>query len=142
MLIKWIDRPNIINEIDHLFNSIKYDYANPIRSCQWAPNFEVLNTDESYIVRADLPGLTKKDVNIELSDGIVKISGERKNEYSNDDSQYRYSELSYGSFSKKFTLPEDAIEDKINAKMRDGVMTIEVPRMEPIKPKTKTISIK
>ena len=142
MLIKWIDRPNIINEIDHLFNSIKYDYANPIRSFQWAPNFEVLNTDESYIVRADLPGLTKKDVNIELSDGIVKISGERKNEYSNDDSQYRYSELSYGSFSKNFTLPEGAIEDKINAKMRDGVMTIEVPRMEPIKPKTKTISIK
>ena len=142
MLIKWIDRPNIINEIDHLFNSIKYDYANTIRSYQWAPNFEVLNTDESYIVRADLPGLTKKDVNIELSDGIVKISGERKNEYSNDDSQYRYSELSYGSFSKNFTLPEDAIEDKINAKMRDGVMTIEVPRMEPIKPKTKTISIK
>ena len=142
MLIKWIDRPNIINEIDHLFNSIKYYYANPIRSCQWAPNFEVLNTDESYIVRADLPGLTKKDVNIELSDCIVKISGERKNEYSNDDSQYRYSELSYGSFSKNFTLPEDAIEDKINAKMRDGVMTIEVPRMEPIKPKTKTISIK
>ena len=142
MLIKWIDRPNIINEIDHLFNSIKYDYANPARSYKWAPNFEVLNTNESYIVRADLPGLTKKDVSIELSDGIVKISGERKNEYSNDDSQYRYSELSYGSFSKNFTLPEDAIEDKINAKMRDGVMTIEVPRMEPIKPKTKTISIK
>ena len=142
MLIRWIDKPSVENEIDYFFNNIKSNFFNPIQTHQWAPNFEVLNTNESYIVRADLPGLMKKDVNIKISDNIVTISGERKNDYNEDDSKYRYSDLSYGTFSKNFTLPEDAIEDKIIAKMKDGVMTLEVPRMEPVKPKVKTISIR
>jgi len=141
-LIRWANRPSIVNELDHFFNNFRSDFFKPMQNNSWEPNFEVLNTEDSYIVRADLPGLTKKDISIEVSDNIVTISGDRKNERTKDNSQYRYSELSYGSFSKSFTLPEDSIEDKINAKMKDGVMTIEVPRMEPVKPKVKTISIK
>ena len=141
-LIRWANSPSIINEIDHFLNNHKSDFLTSFNNHIWSPKFEVLNIDESYIVRADLPGLTKKDISIEVSDNIVTISGDRKNEHTQDNSQYRYSELSYGSFSKSFTLPEDSIEDKINAKMKDGVMTIEVPRMEPVKPKVKTISIK
>ena len=141
-LIRWANRPSIVNELDHFFNNFRSDFFKPMQNNSWEPNFEVLNTEDSYIVRADLPGLTKKDISIEVSDNIVTISGDRKNERTKDNSQYRYSELSYGSFSKSFSLPEDSIEDKINAKMKDGVMTIEVPRMEPVKPKVKTISIK
>ena len=141
-LIRWANKPSIINEIDHFFNNFRSDLFTTVQSHNWAPNFEVLNMDDSYIVRADLPGLTKKDVNIGIADNIVTISGDRKNENNQDDSHYKYSELSYGSFSKSFTLPEDAVEDKISASMRDGVMTLNVPRMEPIKPKVKTISIK
>ena len=141
-LIRWANRPSIVNELDHFFNNFRTELLRPMQNHSWEPNFEVLNAENSYIVRADLPGLTKKDISIEVSDNIVTISGDRKNEHTQDNSQYRYSELSYGSFSKSFTLPEDSIEDKINAKMKDGVTTIEVPRMEPVKPKVKTISIK
>ena len=74
-----------------------------IQNKVWTPNFEVLDIDDLYILRADLPGLTKKDINIEVSDNIVTISGER-NDINNNESEYRYSEFSYGTFSKSFTL--------------------------------------
>ena len=141
-LIKLTSRPSIINEIDHLFHSYKSNFLTSFNNHIWSPKFEILNIDESYIVRADLPGLIKKDVNIEISEDIVTVSGERKNKHNKGDSDLNFSELSYGSFSKSFSLPKDSIKEKIDAKMKDGVLTIEVPRLEPSKPKVKKISIK
>tara|TARA_Y100000590_G_scaffold436836_1_gene557872 strand:- start:1074 stop:1502 length:429 start_codon:yes stop_codon:yes gene_type:complete len=140
-LIRWASRPSIINDIDYIFNNIKSDYFSKIQNKVWTPNFEVLDIDDLYILRADLPGLTKKDINIEVSDNIVTISGER-NDINNNESEYRYSEFSYGTFSKSFTLPDDAIAEKIEAKMKDGVLTLSVSRMKAVKPKVKKISIK
>ena len=140
-LIRWASRPSIINDIDYIFNNIRSDYFSKIQNKVWTPNFEVLDIDDLYILRADLPGLTKKDVNIEVSDNIVTISGER-NDINNNESEYRYSEFSYGTFSKSFTLPDDAIAEKIEAKMKDGVLTLSVSRMKAVKPKVKKISIK
>ena len=139
-LIRLANNSSIANELNHFFNNFGTDFFRNMQNYTFAPNFEVLNTDESYIVRADLPGLSKKDVNIKVSNNMITISGERKDKYSKDDS--KYSDLSYGSFTKSFTLPEDALDDKITAKMKDGVLAIEVNRMKPIKPKVKTISIK
>ena len=140
-LIRWASRPSIMNDIDYIFNNIKSDYFSKIQNKVWTPNFEVLDIDDLYILRADLPGLTKKDINIEVSDNIVTISGER-NDINNNESEYRYSEFSYGTFSKSFTLPDDAIAEKIEAKMKDGVLTLSVSRMKAVKPKVKKISIK
>lgn len=141
-LIRWANSPSIINEIDHFLNNHKSNFLTSFNNHIWSPKFEVLNIDESYIVRADLPGLTKKDVNIEISDNVVTLSGKRINKFSNDDSNSNYSEFNYGTFSKSFTLPEDSIIEKIDAKMKDGVLTFEVPRLKPVKPKIKKISIK
>ena len=140
-LIRWASRPSIINDIDYIFNNIRSDYFSKIQNKVWTPNFEVLDIDDLYILRADLPGLTKKDVNIEVSDNIVTISGERNN-LNNNKSEYRYSEFNYGTFSKSFTLPDDAISEKIEAKMKDGVLTLSVSRMKAVKPKIKKIYIK
>ena len=141
-LIRWASRPSIINDIDYIFNNIRSDYFSKIENKTWMPNFEVLNIDNSYILRADLPGLTKKDVNIEISDNIVTISGERNDVNNHDESEYKYSDFNYGTFSKSFTLPDDAMTDKIEAKMKDGVLTLSVSRMKTVKPKVKKISIK
>ena len=141
-LIRWANSPSIINEIEHLFNNSSSNFLTSFNKNIWSPKFEVLNIDESYIVRADLPGLTKKDVNIEISNNVITVSGERKNKYSNDKSNHNYSEFNYGSFSKSFSLPKDSVIEKIDAKMKDGVLTFEVPRLKPMKPKVKKISIK
>jgi len=142
-LIKWnATRPSIFSEFDNLFDSFVSDFPTLYeRSSSWTPKFEVLNTDNSYRIRADLPGMIKNDVNIEVADNRLKISGERVNDTpgSND---YNYSELSYGKFSRTFNLPDDVKDNEIKASMKDGVLALEIPRVKPIKPEVKKIIIK
>ena len=141
-LITWnpITRPvSIFNDIDNLFNNFG-DFTSVIdqrSSCK--PRFEVLNTDVTYCIRAELPGMSKKDINIELEDNVLTLSGERK---WNDKDDNNYSEFSYGNFLRSFNLPEDVKENNIKASMKDGVLSIQVPRLEKVKPEVKKITIK
>ena len=133
-----ITRPaTIFNELDRWFNNITSDISN-----SWKPRFEVLNTDTAYRVRAELPGMVKKDVNIEIEDDILTISGERKYQNDNSDNDRNYSEFSYGKFSRSFNLPDDVKNDGIKASMKDGVLALEISRMEQIKSEVKKIFIK
>tara|TARA_Y100000590_G_scaffold434446_1_gene552646 strand:- start:1074 stop:1502 length:429 start_codon:yes stop_codon:yes gene_type:complete len=140
-LITWnpITRPvNIFNDLDNLFN----DFGNfrlLDQKTSWKPRFEVLNTDITYCIRAELPGMSKKDVNIELENNVLTLSGERK--WNNQDDN-NYSEFSYGNFLRSFNLPDDVKEDKIKASMKDGVLSIQVPRLAKVKPDVKKIAIK
>ena len=141
-LIKWnTTRPSIFNDIDTIFNSIASDFPTMYeQTASWFPKFEVLNMDDSYRIRADLPGMVKKDVDIEVVNNKLTISGERK---MNDNKTNRsYSEINYGAFTKSFNLPEDVVENKIKASMKDGVLALEIPRIEPTKPSVNKISIK
>ena len=132
-----IARPTtIFNNLDRLFNNTESNLPS-----LWKPRFEVINIDTSYRVRAEIPGMTKKDVSIEIEDDILTISGERK---FGDDSldENHYSEFSYGKFSRSFNLPEDVMKDKIKASMKDGVLALEIPRIKQVKPEPKKIVIK
>ena len=143
-LITWspITRPaNVFNEIDSWFNNVSSDFPSFFNGVSsWEPTFEVLNTENAYRVRAELPGMIKKDVNIEVANNILTISGERKDTMNNLDNNY--SEFAYGKFSRSFNLPDDTEENKIKASMKDGVLALEIPRMEPLKPEVKKIKIK
>ena len=143
-LITWspITKPaNVFNEIDSWFNNVSSDFPSFFNGVSsWRPTFEVLNTENAYRVRAELPGMIKKDVNIEVANNILTISGERKDTMNNLDNNY--SEFAYGKFSRSFNLPDDTEENKIKASMKDGVLALEIPRMEPLKPEVKKIKIK
>ena len=143
-LIKWTNKSSsLFDEIDTIFNNMNIDFPSIFNSeSSWSPQFEVLNTDKAYIVRGDLPGISKKDVNIEVHDNILTVSGERKNDNTEENNSFDYSRISYGKFSRSFNLPEDVKYEKINAKMKDGVLSLEIPRMEAIKHDVKKISIK
>ena len=108
----------------------------------WKPRFEVLNTEDAYRLRADLPGMVKKDINIEIINDQLTISGERTNENDFTKNDSNYSEFNYGQFKRTFNLPDDVKQDKIKASMKDGVLSLEIPRLEKIKPQIKKISIK
>jgi len=124
---------NIFNQLDSWFNNIA------INPNIWKPSFEVLDMDNSYRVRAELPGMNKKDVNIEIQSDVLTISGEKKFQDKNLDSNY--SEFSYGNFSRSFNLPEDVKGDKIKASMKNGILALEIPRSEKVKSNIKRISI-
>lgn len=142
-LIKWVNRPTLMNEISSIFDSLSVDspinfYNNNIT---WVPQFETHEDDNSYQIFAELPGVSKKKLDIEISDGLMTISGE-KEKVNTKDNISNYSELSYGKFSRSFRLPEDILSDQISAKMKDGILAVFVPREEQVKPETKKIKIK
>ena len=141
-LIKWIDRPTILmDEVNHWLDSLSVD--TPIsfynKSTSWVPQFEVREIDDSYQIFAELPGMNKKNINIEVIDGNLTISGEKSN---SDKDKKNYSEISYGKFNRNFNLPEDILSDKVSAKMKDGILAIYIPKMEQVKPEVKKIAIK
>tara|TARA_B110000116_G_scaffold268782_1_gene283483 strand:+ start:982 stop:1413 length:432 start_codon:yes stop_codon:yes gene_type:complete len=141
-LIKWIDRPTVLmDEVNHWLDSLSVD--TPInfynKSTSWVPQFEVREIDDSYQIFAELPGMNKKDINIEVIDGNLTISGEKSN---SDKDKKNYSEISYGKFNRNFNLPEDILSDKVSAKMKDGILAIYIPKMEQVKPEVKKIAIK
>ncbi len=93
----------------------------------WAPQMEVFQRGREMVVRADLPGISPDDVQIDVEDGVLTISGERQN--TNEDRQegfYR-SERSYGTFSRSIALPEGVDEDQVNARYEHGVLEVTVP---------------
>ena len=129
------------SELNKWFNSISYNIPPVVTGdSEWKPRFEILDTEKSYRLRGELPGLSKKDVNINVSENIITISGERKNSMISKDE--KYSDIYHGNFSSKFNLPEDTNEDTIKASMKNGVLAIEIPRNEKVLPKSKKIVIK
>ena len=94
---------------------------------QWIPPMEVRQREDGLVVRADLPGLAPDDVNIELENGVLTISGERRDASEDRQDGYVHSERSYGAFSRSITLPEGVDEDQVNARFEHGVLEVTVP---------------
>ena len=94
---------------------------------EWVPRIEVLQNNGQLMVRADLPGLTKEDVNVELTDDMLTLSGERKEEKEEKREGFYRSERSYGSFYRQIPLPEGARTEDATATFRNGVLEITMP---------------
>ena len=143
-LVKWTPRPtSIFNDMDKMISNVfENDWNFPVRSkTNWSPPVDVKETDDSFTLTADIPGLTKKEVNVNVSDGIVSISGERKFENEKENDNYHYRERQYGSFLRTFNLPETVNEEKITANFKNGILSIELPKQEVALPKERQIKI-
>jgi len=112
----------------------------PGEDSTWTPAFAVSEKDAEFVISADLPGMEKKDVEIIIEENVLTISGERKS--SLEDNSRHYSEIFFGKFSRSFTLPENVKEKEIQATFKNGVLTLNLPKAEPVKPVVTTISIK
>ena len=143
-LVKWTPRPmTVFNEVDNMINSMfNRDWnLEPIQSTKWNPAVDVKETDSSFLISADIPGLTKKDINIEVSDDVLSITGERIEDNVEDSDLYHYRERSKGAFTRSFHLPESVDEKKISANFKDGILNIELPKTKVIEPKSRKIKI-
>ncbi len=97
------------------------------RTEEWLPEVEMLQRNNELVIRADLPGLTKDDVKVEVTEDAVTIQGERKREYEEEKGGVYRSERSYGSFYRSIALPEGAMTDQAKATFKDGVLEITMP---------------
>jgi HSP20 family protein len=101
-----------------------------LENVAWVPQIEILQNNGQFMVRADLPGLTKDDVKVELTDDILTISGERKEEKEEKREGFYRSERSYGSFYRQIPLPEGVKTEKAAATFRNGVLEITMPAQQ------------
>lgn len=97
----------------------------------WAPSINVSETPNAYVLKAELPGVKKDDVKLQLQDGILTISGERRYEQDHKDEKVHRVETAYGSFMRSFSVPEDASADAIEANYKDGMLTVKMPKLAP-----------
>jgi HSP20 family protein len=102
---------------------------------RWTPAMDLLETDEHFVLRADLPGLTESDVNIELEDNVLTVSGERKAEHESKGEGFYRVERSFGSFSRSLTLPQGIDPEAVTAGFENGVLEVRVPKPEQRKPR-------
>ena len=105
----------------------------------WNPAVDLYEKDDHFVIKAELPGVDKKDIAIDLKDRVLTLSGERSYENEVKEENYYRRERSYGTFQRAFTLPADVDSDKIKAEFKDGLLQIEVPKPEQQKPKQVTI---
>jgi HSP20 family protein len=96
----------------------------------WNPVVDLYEKDDHFMIKAELPGVDKKDIKIDLQDRLLTLSGERAYDNEVKEENYYRRERSYGKFQRAFTLPADVDSDKIKAEFKDGVLQIEVPKPE------------
>jgi HSP20 family protein len=102
---------------------------------EWAPPLDLAETADQVVVKAEVPGIDAKDINITLSGDLLTIKGEKKSEREETKESYHLVERSYGSFARSVTLPAAVDVDKIEAKYEKGVLTVTCPKKEAVKPK-------
>ena len=107
----------------------------------WRPSIDVEEKDGTYLLRADLPGMKKNDIHLELKDGYLTLRGERKSEHEEDKDTYHRIERTYGTFERTFKVPEGITEKDIQAKYKDGVLELTIPTPKVKEPKTTEVKI-
>lgn len=101
----------------------------------WFPAVDMFEKDDGLVIKAELPGMDKKDIGLDLKNGVLTLSGVRKHENEVKEENFYRREMSYGKFVRSFTLPADSDADKIKAEFNNGLLTIEIPKPEQHKPK-------
>ncbi len=101
----------------------------------WTPATDIYETENSYVVKADLPGVKKEDIQIDLHDGTFTLKAEKKFEEKESKDNYLRVERAYGSFVRSFRLPKNVDAEKIKAEYKDGVLEVTLPKKEEAKPK-------
>jgi HSP20 family protein len=105
----------------------------------YVPSFDVWETQDAYVFKADVPGFREQDIDVSLANNRLTISGKREAEQVSDSDTYYCSERSSGMFTRTFTLPEGCNPDQIRAELKDGVLTLKVPKTAEVQPKRITI---
>ncbi|MBI4688502.1 MAG: Hsp20/alpha crystallin family protein [Nitrospirae bacterium] len=139
-----------VEEMDRLFEDF---FRRPFGSMWWpklralgeeiqlAPSVDIYEESDDIVVKGEFPGINKEDIEVNLTDGTITISGEKKKEEKIEKKNYFHLERSYGSFKRSFSLPSEVQTDKAKASFKDGVLEVRVPKTEEAKKKLQKVTI-
>lgn len=127
---------NLQEEVNRLFNAAGWGLTrNSDLMGGWNPALDLIEEKDALVVRAELPGMKREDFDISVHDGVLSISGERKQEKEQKDGESVRSERFFGRFQRTLSLPKPVAVDKAKASYKDGILTINLPKTEEAKPK-------
>jgi HSP20 family protein len=129
------------DEMDRLFEDFFASAPERTGRGVWSPMVDVREDENNFYIEAELPGMSKEDIHLEVEQNSLSIKGERKFEKKDEGENYHFVERSYGSFYRSFTLPKNVNADGIAAEYKDGVLTVTVPKVEEVKPKKVEIKL-
>jgi HSP20 family protein len=108
---------------------------------EWRPVANISETAKEYLIKAELPEVSKDDIEVKVNEGVITIRGERRMKTESDDEQQHRVESFYGSFARSFSLPADVDEAAISADSKDGVLTVHLPKTDVVEPKAIDIKV-
>ena len=141
-LITYKPRTSIISDFDRLFNNFWDTSSQFSLKENFNLSCRIDENEDYYFIETDLPGIEKKAIDINITDDTIVISGERKALKDCSNNTLQYGNSNYGEFTKSFYIPEDANRDKINAKMKNGVLSIEIKKSKKVPSNERKITIK
>jgi len=142
-LVKW----EPIREIEDLFDRYTSKLGWPslgreaFSTTEWSPKVDISETDKAFTIKAELPEVRKEDIKVNIENGMLSISGERKQEKEEKDKKFHRIERFYGSFMRSFTLPGNVDAAQIKAEYKDGMLNLSLPKTAENKPKATEVKI-
>ena len=139
-LVKWIPSNSLINDFDNMLDTMFNDGWNRSLIKNNNLSVDIIEKENEFELTADLPGFDKKEINLSIQDKVLSLIANHKSSSDSKES-YRLRERNSKSFNRSFTLPENVIEEKINAKFKNGSLKIILPKVEKTEPEVKKIKI-
>lgn len=137
-------RYNPMREIEEFFDRFSSPFRSeegllPMTRADWMPSVDITESDDEFLIKVEVPEVKKEDLHIQVKNGMLSITGERKHE-KKDKKEHRV-ERYYGSFARSFSLPENVAEDAITAEQKDGMLYLHLKKAEERKPQTLEIKV-
>ena len=141
-LVKWNPTRSLITDFDRMLDTIFNDGWNTTQSVQSnSIAVDISENEKEFILVADFPGFDKKDVSLRVEKDTLTLSANREAENESTDGSYRIRERRSGSLNRSFSLPENVLAENINAKFKNGTLTVSIPKAEKVKPDGRQIKI-
>lgn len=137
----WRSMTTLQDRINRLFEELSAPQReeDDVTMSAWRPAVDIYDQEDAIVIKAELPGLTKEDISIEMKENKLILKGERIEEKEINEENYYRRERSVGSFHRVFTLPTGIDPEKVSANFKDGILKVEIPKAEETKPKRITI---
>ena len=139
-LSPWSALRDLEGQLTQLFEDPFRDFGRPDRG--WAPRADLKETEDRYVLEADLPGLKREDIDLAIVDNVVTLKGERKNEREATEGGCHRIERRYGSFQRSFEIPGGFESKKVEAHYKDGVLSVTLPKRAEARPKQIEVKVK
>lgn len=137
-LVRWNPSRSLFNEFDRFFNTPAVNWEAPRA---WGLPLDVTENEDAYVVKASVPGVSAEDLDVTLEDNVLTIKGEIAADEKVEDVRYHIRERRFGSFSRSLRFPVDVNADGVEASYVNGVLTLNVPKAEEVKPKQITVKV-